>query len=273
MSESIYDRINRTLSWKRIVGFNVVLLLVLVIPLTVQLVNTDTENRSGAAGELEPSPIIPPPNYPVNPPTLERVNTFFGKTGDTIVLIGTNFGDYQWGSKVFVGNVEAPKEMIVRWSNNILEVKIPEGARTGKVWVTINGKQASWGGNLILYDKARATQIGIQKLSATTGRIFLTGGAQVVRGMVELGHASEPLTVLAIGSITVSGQTTGADSLSKTTIINFEAASPISTTQTSILEFSYPGIGTVEVIRAELLDGAGRLISVYADPLSSKLLP
>jgi hypothetical protein len=52
-----------------------------------------------------------------------------------------------WGlsvgkSKVYVGNTEASKEAIVRWSNNVLRVKIPETARTGGVWVVINNKES-----------------------------------------------------------------------------------------------------------------------------------
>ncbi len=273
MPENIYERINQTLTWKRIVGFNLMLLLVLVVPLSVRLANQSTELRSGAAGELEPSPIIPPPNYPVNPPTLDRVNSFFGKTGDTVVLLGSNFGDYQWGSKVYVGSIEAPKEAIVRWSQSILEVKIPEGAKTGKVWVTINGRQATWDGNLILYDPARSMRIGIQKVSSTQGIIFLTQGASVVRGIIELGYVSEPVSLTAKAGVTITEQVTGADNLGKKLLINFEVTQPVGSSQTPIIELSYPGIGNIEIVRAELFDASGKILSVFTDPLTGKLVP
>ena len=273
MSENIYERIHRTLSWKRIVGFNVVLLLILIVPLSVRLAQQDTENRSGAAGELEPSPIIPPPNYPVNQPTLERVNSFFGKTGDTVVLIGTNFGDYQWASKVYVGSVEAPKEAVVRWSSNIIEVKIPEGARSGKVWVSINGRQANWGGNLILYDTTRGAQVGITKISATQGRVFLISAASTKRGVVELAYVSEPITITPLSGITVLNQVNTADNLGKKVIVDFEVTQALSGGQTPILEINFPGIGAIEILRVELYESSGRLLTLFSEPLTLKLLP
>ncbi|MFH1244737.1 MAG: IPT/TIG domain-containing protein [bacterium] len=273
MSENIYERIHRTLSWKRIVGFNVVLLLVLIVPLSVRLAQQDTENRSGAASELEPSPIIPPPNYPSSPPTLERVNSFFGKTGDTIVLIGTNFGDYQWGSRVYVGSVEAPKEAVVRWSSRIIEMKIPEGARSGKVWVSINGQQASWGGNLILYDSTRGAQIGITKLSATQGRVFLISAAPTKRGKIELSYVSEPITITPLSGIMVTNQGNTADNLGKKVSVDFEVAQTLPGSQIPILEVNFPGIGPIEILRAELYDEGGRLLPLFAEPLTVKLLP
>jgi hypothetical protein len=132
MQDNIYERIHQALSWKRIISFNLVLFLVLIIPISVSLSQQDTELRSSAA--VEEVVVIPPPNYPPGTPKIDRVSTFFGKTGDTVVVLGTNFGDYQWGSRIFVGNVEAPKEAIARWSNTVLEVKIPDAARTGQVW-------------------------------------------------------------------------------------------------------------------------------------------
>lgn len=273
MSENIYERIHRTLSWKRIIGFNVVLLLVLIVPLSVRLAEQDTENRSGAAGELEPSPIIPSPNYPVNPPQIDRVNAFFGKAGDTVVIIGTNFGDYQWSSRVFVGSMEAPKTAIVRWSPTILEVKIPEGARTGKVWVNVNGTQATWEGNLILYNSARSAQIGLEKISATGGRVFVTGGSGIARGMVELGYISEPVIVSPLAGVKINSQESRTDNLGKKLLISFELEQSLSSGQTSILEIGYPGIGSVEIVRAELFDQNGKYSSIFTDPLSSKLMP
>lgn len=273
MTENIYERIHRTLTWKRIVGFNVVLLLVLMIPLTVNLARTSKENRSGAAGELEPAPIIPSPSYPANPPAIDRVTSFFGKPGDTVVLIGTNFGDYQWASKVYVGAVEAPKEAIVRWSPSILEVKIPEGARSGKVWVNVNGRQANWNGNLLLYDSARAAQIGIQKISTTEGRVFVSSAASATKGVMEISYVSEPITITPLSGLNVTSQVSSADNLGKKMLITFEMGQPIPSAQTPIMTINFPGIGAVEILRAELQDASGRLLSTFADPLTIKLLP
>lgn len=273
MSENIYDRIHRTLTWKRIVGFNVVLFLVLIVPISVRLAQQDTENRSGAAGEIEVPVVTPPPNYPAAAPKIDRVSTFFGKTGDTVVLLGNNFGDYQWGSHVFVGNTEATKESIVRWSNTILEVKIPDSARTGQVWVNINGQEAKWTGSLLLYDIARAAQVGLKKIDGSTGEIYVSNASGAVAGMVELSYVSEPFTIAADSQINLTGQIPSSDSLGKKMMMTFTTSNPLTSARTKIGQYSYPGLGAVEIIRAELYDGSGKLISIFADPLSIKVLP
>ncbi len=270
MQDNIYERIQSTLTWKKIIGFNVVLFLVLIVPVSVRLAQQDTENRSDAAEE---APVVtPPPAYPAGSPRIDRVSTFFGKTGDTVVLLGSNFGDYQWGSKVFVGSAEAPKDAIVRWSNTILEIKIPDAARTGGVWVVINNQEAKWDGSLLLYDVARAAQIGLQKTSGTSGKIYAANATGVVRGMIELSYVSEPFTVIPTGVATISSQTPGSDSLGKKMKITFDST-PLTSVRTDLAEFTFPGIGSVEIIRAELYDGSGRLIPLFSDPLSIKITP
>lgn len=270
MSDNIYERIHLALTWKRIIAFNLVLFLVLIIPISVRLVQEDTENRSSAAEEAPV--IIPPPNYPLIAPKIERVSTFFGKTGDTIVVLGANFGDYQWESKVYVGSIEAPKDSIVRWSNNILEVKIPEGARSGAVWVAINLKEARWDGSLLLYDVARAAQIGLQKISGISGKIYTINATGAVRGMIELSHVSEPLTITGAPGVTITGQIPSVDSLGKKMKITFETTS-LTSIRSELAEYSYPGIGSLEIIRAELFDSSGRLLPAFSNPLAIKVTP
>jgi hypothetical protein len=271
MPENIYERIHRTLSWKRIVAFNLVLFMVLIVPISVRLAQQTTENRSSAAEE---APIvIPPPNYPAGNPQIDRVSNFFGKTGDTVVIIGANFGDYQWDSKIYVGNTEAPKESVVKWSNNILEIKIPEGARTGQVWIVTNGKEAKWDGSLLLYDVARAAQIGLQKITATNGKVYTMNATGAVRGMIELAYASEPFNLVPVPGITFTTQTPSVDSLGKKLKVTFEIGIPLSSSRSELAEYSYPGIGSVEIIRAELYDSSQRLLSIFANPLSVKVTP
>lgn len=273
MNESIYERIHKTLTWKRIIGFNVVLFLILIVPLSVRLAQEDTENRSGAAGEIEVPAVTPPPSYPTAPPTIERVNMFFGKTGDTVVVIGSNFGAYKWGSQVYVGSREASDEEIVRWSNNVLEVKIPESARTGQVWVNVNGQEARWDGSLLIYDAARSAQVGLSKVQAGEIRMNATNAQSSRRGMVELGYVSEPIVVTAGPNIKITEQTNSVDSLGKKVKIIFEVSSPLASTQTALFSVTYPGIGAVELVRAELYDQNNSLIPLYSDPLSVKILP
>lgn len=271
MRENIYERIHNTLSWKKIIAFNVVLFLVLIVPISVRLAQQDTENRSSAAEEIPL--VIPPPNYPTLPPKIDRVSMFFGKTGDTVVLLGANFGEYQWGSRVYVGNVEAPNEAIVRWSNSVLEVKIPEGARTGAVWVVVNGQEAKWDGSLLLYDVARAAQVGIEKVSSTEGKIYTINAGGAETGMIELSYVSEPMIVKVVPGVTVTSQAQSSDSLGKKMKVSFDLESPLTSGKMELLNYSYPGLGSIEIIRAELYDKNGRLLSIFADPFFIKVTP
>ncbi len=271
MTENFYERIQQTLTWKKIITFNVILLLVIIVPISVKLANDDTENRSSAAEVNVVA--IPSPNYPVEPPKIDRVSNFFGKTGDTVVILGANFGDYEWGSKIFVGNVESGDGGVVRWSNTIIEVKIPQAARNGKVWVNINGKEAQWEGSLLLYDVASAAQIGFQKTSSTQGKIYVSNALGAVRGMIEIAYVSEPLNLTASPAITITSQTPGVDNLGKKMKINFDLTTALSSSRTDLAEYSYPGLGTLEIIRAELYDASGRLMSIYSSPLAIKVTP
>ncbi|MCE7898096.1 MAG: hypothetical protein DPW11_01600 [bacterium] len=272
MTENIYDRINRTLSWKRVLTFNLGLFLILIIPLSVRLAQEDTENRSGAAGEIDVPVVTPPPSYPVEAPRLDRVSMFFGKKGDTIVLIGNNFGDYQWGSSVYVGNSLAPSDAIVRWSNSIIEVKIPETARSGKVWLSVNGRDASWDGNLLLYDETFSTKVGLNRISATEAQFVVNGATKYTNGLVELGYVSEPLSITALENVAIESQTPGADALGKKMQVRFSVGSN-SPTQQTIFNINHPGIGAIDLVRVELYGESGNILPLFADPLAMKVLP
>lgn len=273
MSENFYERVNRVLSWKRVLTFNVGLFIILIIPLSVNLAQTSTENRSGAAAEIAAPSVTPPPNYPAEPPKLERVTMFFGKPGDTVVLLGNNFGDYQWGSSVYVGNAVAGTDNIVRWSNSVIEVKIPDSARSGKVWITVNGVQSAWNGTLLIYDgSASSPKVALERLSANEASFHVSQGSRVAAGMVELGYVSEPLEIVPAPGVRVTSQTQSADALGKKMQINFEldGQSPL---DLPVFSIKHPGIGVIELVRVELYDADRSLLPIYADPLSMKVLP
>jgi len=235
----------------------------------MRLAQEDTENRSSAAENTTPI-VIPPPSYPTKPPVIERVTEWFGKKGDTVIVLGKNFGDYQWASKVYIGNVEAGPTNIIHWSNNVLEVQIPEQARTGKVWIVVNNHQSTWEGSLLLTDVARSAQIMLNRINETNGSISLRNANGVKRGMLEIAHISEPLTATSkLGSVTSISSV--VDSFGKKTRIEFLLDNPLGSNTTEILQIGYPGIGAIEILRTELYSGAGGLIPVYADPFGVKI--
>lgn len=272
MKQSIYHKIDQVLTWKRIAAFNIVLLLALIIPLSIRLSNEDTELRSNAAGEdvLTSSP-TPPPNYPLEQPGIDRVSTFYGKSGDTIIIIGKNFGDYQWGSTLLVGNMQVSPKEIVRWSNTIIEVQIPEGARTGQVSLAVNEQAAVWEGTLVVYDATRASKIGMTASSATVANLWLDKGNSVRSGIIEIAYSGEPTETFASPYITIVSQAGTLDVLGKKVRIEFIINGELPRGLTNILTINHPEIGGLEIVRAELLDASGRIVEVYSDPLSLKL--
>lgn len=266
-TESVYMRIHRILTWKRVIAFNLLLILVLVVPFSLRLAQEDTENRSGASNEEE---VIqePPPNYPSQPPVIERVKSFYGKTGDSVVVLGQNFGEYQWASQVNVGNTVVPKDDVVSWSDNVIEVQIPESARSGDVMVVVNGAQARWDGRLFVYDEASAAEVGIRKLETGQGRIYLGRGTSVARGMIEIAYTSDPIDITAASGVEVVSVSNSVDSLGKKVRVEFAINQPLSRANTDILNVSYSGVGNLELYRVELFSGSSTLIEVYSLPLS-----
>ncbi|MEI6690477.1 MAG: IPT/TIG domain-containing protein [bacterium] len=274
MTESIYERINKILTWKRIIAFNFVLLLVLIVPLSVRLSQQDTELRSNAAGDgvivASPTPI---PNYPQLPPQIDRVSTFYGKTGDSVIILGSNFGNYQWGSKVYVGNVEALQRDIVRWSNGVVEVQIPEGARTGNVWIAVNDQQSYWEGKLLLYQPEKDIMIGMSKISTTESELWIEKADNLDHATIEISYITEPITISSSGDVVISNKKTSVDILGKKMKFDLVVKQQLPRTQTQIATITHPQVGTIEIIRVELFDSNNNLLNTYSNPLGVKISP
>lgn len=263
---SIYTKIHMALSWKRIIAFNILLLLVLVVPLSVRLAQEDTETRSSAAEELKPSP-EPPPNYPVEPPRVDRVSLFYGKPGDTIVLLGDNFGDYQWESNVYIGNLPVADNNIVRWGDNAVDVEIPLEASTGKVSIYVNGRRSIWKGNLLIYSISESSKTGLSALGGSQVVMWTEKGERIVQGEIELGYELGQVTASAPEGISITEQANEADAFGNILKVSFTVNQPLARSKSTLLNL-VKSVGALEIIRAEYYDSSGRLIEVYSDPLS-----
>lgn len=271
MNDNVYERIHNMLTWKRIIAFNLFLFLVLVVPMSVRLTQIDTENRSNAS-ENETTPIVtPPPAYPAENPSIERVREFYGKKGDTVILIGKNFGDYQWESKLFVGNVQVGENDIVRWSNSIIEVQIPENTRGGEVWVVIDGKQAKWNGNLLLTDMGRVIEMGISKEGNGKAMIWVTNAAGVDGGVLEIGFTSEPISINLIVEGSIANQTTTVDTVGHKQTIEFSLNTSLTSNYSKLVGVEYPASGGLEIVRAELYNKERALLNINIEPTNIKV--
>lgn len=269
--DSVYTRINRVLNWKKIIAFNVLMFLVLVIPISVRLAQESTENRSLAEETIASTP-TPQPAYPGNSPRIDRVRMFYGRSGDTIILLGNNFGDYQWKSKVYVGNSQASETDVVRWSNGVVEVRIPINAKTGRVWINVDGKQAYWDGSLLLYDVAYAASIGLARKTDKTAMLWLGKADAAVRGVVEIGYVGEPIEISAGEGVTITSEGKRSDKLGQILKVEFEIDKVLPRAKTSVLVIDYEGTGALEILRAELYDQGNALLNIYSEPLSVKIV-
>lgn len=272
MADNIYLKINQALTWKRIIALNLVMFLVLVVPLAIRLASSSTENRSSAAGEdvIAVSP-TPQPNYPSEPPRIERVSTFFGKPGDSVILLGANFGDYQWGSRVTIGGASLSSKQIVRWSDTIIEAQIPEEAVSGVTEIEVNEQVAMWEGKLHIYNDQKDVKVGLVKASPNQATFTAERASTSSQGLIELAYVAEPMTITPADNVTITKQETRLDVLGKKMIIEFSLLSPLSRGRSEILRIDHPSVGTIEILRTELQDQAGNSLNVFADPLGLKI--
>ncbi|MCX7736908.1 MAG: SUMF1/EgtB/PvdO family nonheme iron enzyme [Candidatus Kapabacteria bacterium] len=94
----------------------------------------------------------------INPPLIENLNTSNASIGDIITVNGRNFGANRDTSYVEFNGVKATEYS--QWSENIIKVKVPPGATTGKVFVVV-GKRKSNGVDLVIKEAEEAPQIDL----------------------------------------------------------------------------------------------------------------
>jgi IPT/TIG domain len=74
---------------------------------------------------------------PASVPTITAIQPDSAFAGDTLKIIGTNFGATKGSSTVSVGGVVA--DTVYLWSSTEIDVKVPASAATGSVTVTVGG--------------------------------------------------------------------------------------------------------------------------------------
>jgi len=145
MSTRFLNKIDE-ISLKSFVSYSLMLAMVVAIPLSVYLSKQETNYQAGAALDKYPTiavdeNAIP---YPINAPTILKVEKPYGKIGDSILIYGTNFGQAQKESYAEIGGVILNREATPFWSDTQIEAKIPTEIQNGVVAVTVNGKSTRW---------------------------------------------------------------------------------------------------------------------------------
>jgi photosystem II stability/assembly factor-like uncharacterized protein len=77
----------------------------------------------------------------VGGPRIDQLSPSAGKSGDAITINGRNLGPTQGNSKVFFGSIDAGTAQ--SWTDTRIQTKVPNGAGTGPVTVTVASRKSN----------------------------------------------------------------------------------------------------------------------------------
>lgn len=149
------------LSFKKVIFFSFVFSLVLSVPLISFLIKNETTIFSSASNRPEQKQILDESlvPYPKEPPVISQIEKFYGKSGDSIVILGKNFADAQKESFVYIGNFAIPKENTLYWSDSEVEVILPSLSGIYNVKISVNNKSSVWDYKLNVYNELTTESI------------------------------------------------------------------------------------------------------------------
>jgi hypothetical protein len=81
------------------------------------------------------------PNQNQNVPKITNINPDSAKIGDIVIIYGSSFQSVQNSSFVLFNNIKAIE--YISWADTQIKVKVPSGATSGKVSVTVNGVKSN----------------------------------------------------------------------------------------------------------------------------------
>lgn len=164
------------LSWKKVIGLSAFLLIVIMVPISIQVANKQTRTKSEAA-LIHPSPeaITTKFETPQGPPKIYLVDHFFGKAGDSVLIHGENLGGLHQQSSVVLAGQKISEDNLVSWTGKYIEFKVPQGAKSGTVEINILGRKTSWPGMFFVVDNTVQTEINLNKSEGGPNEAILTG--------------------------------------------------------------------------------------------------
>lgn len=255
------------LSWKKVLGLSVFLLIVTMVPISIQMANIRTRTKSEAA-LIHPSPeaITTKFETPQGPPKIYLVDHFFGKVGDSVLIHGENLGGLHQQSSVFLAGQKISEENLVSWTSKYIEFKVPQGAKSGTVEINILGQRTSWPGMFFVADNTVQSEINLTRsesnpnLAALTG-INLEGGKELlVWLLIFKGDGDLQLTAGPGVELT---QTSFNLPLGKI----YEVRLGLDKNLVQLLKVRKNNNQSVGIARAELATGDGQLIPLKVNPL------
>lgn len=159
------------LSWTKIIGLAFLVLTVVALPLAKDVATNPTRTRSEAALLPKPQPITQEFETPKGPPKIYLVDHFFGKTGDAVLIHGENLGGLHQNSWVSLNGKKISVDDLVSWTGNYIEFKVPNGAQSGIIEVSVLGQKASWQGIFLVINTTTETELKLEKLTDRTAQL------------------------------------------------------------------------------------------------------
>jgi len=255
------------LSWKKILGINTLLLLVITIPLVINAVLNPTRTRSEAA-LLHPEPISTEFEAPSEPPEIYLVDHFFGKEGDAVLIHGSNLGGWHEDSWVSLSGKKISEENLVTWTGNFIEFKVPERTVSGPIEISILGQRTMWEGTFYVIDENTETELRLEN-GKLTGKGLTDGKELMVWLLIMSGEKDLKITKvpgvslrqiikdLPIGRIYEIKLNLANSNLLKQSYVQF----------VDLLNIVKKEDQVVGLAKAELMNAKGELIPLMSHPL------
>ncbi|MBN2082051.1 IPT/TIG domain-containing protein [bacterium] len=134
-------------------------------------------------------------------PVIEEVTPASGPIGTSVQITGQNFGHSQSGSTLELAGFAMT---VASWSNTVIQAFVPEGAVTGNIRITVEGKSAEWGpftvANTPVITGMSPSEIRIGESFTVTGKFF---GTVQGTGRLSVGGTNQPISTWNNGQIVV----------------------------------------------------------------------
>ena len=248
-------------------GVSMLALTAAVLPTALNVALNPTRTRSEAALLPQTQPISTEFEVPTGPPAIYLVDHFFGKPGDAVLVHGENLGGLHENSWVSLAGEKIAIDNLVSWTGSYIEFKVPDTAKSGRVEVSILGKQANWSGMFFVTDVKTKAELrladGYLKASEIQGGknllvwfLIIRGEGEVTITPVNKVKATTKEIDLPIGkvyqvNIDLNSELTNASKDSLVNLVKVDKSEDV----------------LVGIARGELENGKGELVPLQAHPL------
>jgi len=262
------------LSWKKMLGIGGLLLIVMGAPLAVNLATNPTRTRSEAALLPRPQPVTTEFETPRGLPKIFLVDHFFGKVDDAVLIHGENLGGLHEDSWVSLAGKKIGVENLVSWTGSYIEFKVPAGAKSGLVEISVLGKRTVWPGMFFVTDQATEAELRITgEPTSNQGQVLaksIKGGQELLIWLLVISGDGD----LKLGSaegVRIKQSRTIDFPVGKVYEAKLSISSSIATESQArlvpLLTITKADEQLVGIARGELGDGKGALIPLQLHPL------